>query len=148
MSNRCCSSSCCETLVCPVCNASGEAVPFETVKSMVSGNTPEEDEFGVCLTDSCNVVYFSSNAIIFRQEDVSVPVAWKFGANPKYVCYCNRVTEDEIVRAVVEHKARTVGDVAKVTGAMKNGRCLVNNPKGTCCHKDIEKVINRTLEDK
>lgn len=114
---------------------------------MVCVNTLEAGEFDVCLTADCDVVYFSSNAI-FRQADVVVPIAWKNGATPKYVCYCNRVTEDEIVRAVVENKARTVGDVAKATGAMKNGKCLVNNPKGTCCHKDIESVIHRALENK
>lgn len=147
MSTCCCSSSCCGTLVCPICNILGQNVPVETVKSMIRGNTPAEGEFGVCLTADCDVVYFSSNAI-FRQSDVAVPIAWKNGATPKYVCYCNQVTEDEIVRVVVENKAKTVGDVAKATGAMKNGKCLVNNPKGTCCHKDIESVIHQTLERK
>ena len=112
---------------------------------MVYVNTPEVGEFGVCLTADCDVVYFSSSAI-FYQTDIVVPIAWKNGASPKYVCYCNQVTEDEVVRAVTESKARTVGDVAKTTGAMKNGKCLVKNPKGSCCHKDIESVINRALE--
>ena len=147
MSDCCCSPSCCGTLVCPVCNASGQTVPFETVKSMVRVNTPVEGEFGVCLTADCDVVYFSSSDI-FRQVDVLVPIAWKKVATPKYVCYCNQVTEDAVVRAVTESKARTVGDVAKATGAMKNGNCLVKNPKGTCCHKDIESVIHRMLESK
>ena len=146
--NCCCSSSCCgAALVCPICNNLGQSVPFETVKSMVRVNIPAEGEFGVCLTADCDVVYFSSDAI-FRQADVEVPIAWKKGANPKYVCYCNQVTEEEIVRAVVENKAKTVGDVAKATGAMKNGKCLINNPKGACCHKDIENVIQQALESK
>jgi hypothetical protein len=25
----------------------------------------------------------------------------------------------------------------KVTSAMKNSNCLVNNPKGTCCYPDV-----------
>jgi len=114
---------------------------------MVSAITIETYEFGVCLTADCDVVYFSSNTI-FNQADVAVPIGWKNGATPKYVCYCNQVTENEIVRAVVENKAKTVGDVAKATGAMRNGKCLINNPKGTCCHKDIESVIHRMLESK
>lgn len=148
MSKCCCStSSCYGTLVCPVCNALGQTLPFETVKSMVRVTTLEVGEFGVCLSTDCEVVYFSSSAI-FRQADVVVPIAWKNGATPKYVCYCNQVTEDEVVRAVTESKARTVGDVAKATGAMKNGKCLVKNPKGACCHKDIESVIHRALNSK
>ncbi len=65
----------------------------------------------------------------------------------KYVCYCNHVTEAEIAHAVNEQGARTIADIAKTTGAMKNGQCLVNNPKGTCCHTDIELAIQRTLEN-
>lgn len=147
MTDCCCSTSCCATLVCPVCNASGQTVPFETVKNIVCVNAPGVGEFGVCLTADCDVVYFSSSDI-FRQADVVVPIAWKKVGTPKYVCYCNEVTEDEVIRAMTESKATTVGDVAKVTGAMKNGKCLVKNPKGTCCHKDIESVIHRTLESK
>ncbi len=149
MDECCCSSSCCGTdgVKCPVCGVLGQSVPFETVKSMVSADVPDTEAFCVCLTADCDVVYFSS-ARAFEQAEVRVPVAWKNGANPKYVCYCNHVTENEVVQAVIEHGARTVADVAKVTGAMKNGKCLVNNPKGTCCHTDIEHVIQRAIESR
>lgn len=148
MSKNCCSASCCGTVaaICPVCGASGQLVPLETVKSMVRSDIPEAEPFKVCLTADCDVVYFSPGRV-FRQSDVKVPIAWKDGATPKYICYCNRVTEDEIIHAVVENGARTVDDVARLTGAMKNGNCIVNNPKGTCCHKDIEIKIKQVLED-
>ncbi|MDR3565300.1 MAG: (2Fe-2S)-binding protein [Negativicutes bacterium] len=127
---------------CPDCGSPGQAVPRETVRRLVGADIPETENFGVCLTSSCDVVYFSLDRT-FRQAEVRVPIAWKDGASPKYVCYCNRVTEDEIIRAVTEHGAKTVAEVAKATGAMKNGNCLVNNPKGTCCHTDIELIIKR-----
>jgi bacterioferritin-associated ferredoxin len=100
----------------------------------------KDTDFFICLAPDCEVVYFSHD-VVFRQEDVVVPVAFKTGASPKFVCYCNRVTEEEIIRAVVNGEAKTIGDIARLTDAMKNGKCLTNNPKGVCCHKDIETVI-------
>ena len=149
MEECCCSSSCCGTtgVQCPACGALGQSVPLETVKSMVGADVPDKETFFVCLTANCDVVYFSSDRA-FKQAEVRVPVAWKDGANPKYICYCNHVTENEVVKAVIEHGAKTVADIGKVTGAMKNGKCLVNNPKGTCCHTDIEKTIQRTIESR
>ncbi len=59
-----------------------------------------------------------------------------------YVCYCNHVTEKDIINAI-ENGASSVEDVIKITGAMKNSNCAVNNPKGTCCYSDIVYVFNK-----
>ena len=59
----------------------------------------------------------------------------------EYICYCNKVTEQDIIIAI-QNGASTIEDVIKVTGAMKNSNCKVNNPKGTCCYIDIVKVYN------
>ncbi len=57
------------------------------------------------------------------------------------VCYCNNVTRENIFKAM-QNGADTVEDVIKETGAMLNSNCAVNNPKKTCCYKDIVKVFN------
>ncbi|GEM_PF-4172294 len=36
-------------------------------------------------------------------------------------------------------------DIIKLTGAMKNPNCAVNNPKGKCCGSDIQAVIDMVL---
>lgn len=59
----------------------------------------------------------------------------------EYICYCNKVTEQDIINAI-KNGANKIEDVIKVTGAMKNSNCKVNNPKGTCCYSDIVKVYN------
>ena len=46
----------------------------------------------------------------------------------EYVCYCNHVTEQDIIDAI-ENGASNVKDVIEVTGATKNSNCAVNNPK-------------------
>lgn len=143
----CCSNIGSMKRECPVCHTPGQSVPFETVKSLVKHSTSpnmKDTEFFICLAPDCEVVYFGHDTV-FRQKDVIVPVAYKAGTNPKFVCYCNRVTEEEIIRAVVDGGAKTIGDAARLTGAMKNGRCLTANPKGFCCHKDIEAVIRRAI---
>lgn len=145
MSDCCCCRTDNKTSECPLCGAVGQPVSRKTIRSLVTGVTiPPCDNFYVCLAPDCEAVYFSGNTVI-RQENVTVPVGWKAGVTPKYACYCNRVTEDQVTSAVVDGGARTVGDVSRLTGAMKNGNCLLNNPKGRCCHEDIEGLIRRAL---
>jgi len=48
-----------------------------------------------------------------------------------YVCYCNKVTKQDIDKAIIEKGATSVKEVIKITGAMVNSNCKVNNPKGT-----------------
>lgn len=60
----------------------------------------------------------------------------------EYVCYCNHVTEQDIVDAIRDG-AQTVQEVIDKTGAMKNSNCAVNNPKGTCCYSDIVYVFEK-----
>jgi bacterioferritin-associated ferredoxin len=75
-----------------------------------------------------------------------MPIWFKKGSNPKLICYCNKVTEDQIIKAVVESGARTIKDIINITGAMKNSNCKINNPIGQCCSLEIQKVINNTIK--
>ena len=136
------------TLKCPACGKEGISVPLATVKSLVVNTLGArlKGEFYICSTPSCAIVYFSQSTV-FKQMDVAVPLFWKDGVNPKFVCYCNHVTEEEIMKAVIHDNARTLKDITRLTGAVRNGKCINNNPKGVCCHKDIETIIQRTLEN-
>jgi bacterioferritin-associated ferredoxin len=60
--------------------------------------------------------------------------------------YSNRVTEEQIINAVINHNAKTVKDIVNITGAMKNSNCKFNNPLGKCCSLNIQKVINNALK--
>jgi len=61
----------------------------------------------------------------------------------EYVCYCSKVTEDDIAEAILERGADSVEAVIRMTGAMKNSNCKVNNPKGTCCYPDVIEIFNK-----
>jgi len=60
----------------------------------------------------------------------------------EYVCYCNHVTEQDIINAIKDG-AKSVKEVIEMTGAMQNSNCEVNNPKGECCYSDIVYVFNK-----
>ena len=66
----------------------------------------------------------------------------------KYVCYCNKVTEDDIKSAILKMGAISVEQVISITGAMKNGNCAVNNPKGVCCYPDIVAAFEKYIDCK
>lgn len=65
----------------------------------------------------------------------------------EYVCYCNHVTESDIIKTIKEG-AQSIEEVIEKTGAMKNSNCAINNPKGTCCYSDIEYVFNKHKNNK
>lgn len=102
----------------------------------------------MCENPNCDVVYFSKdeNTIIIKNE-IKVPVWFKKDANPKYACYCNRVTENQIVDAVINKGARNMKDIIKLTGAMKNDQCEIENPSGKCCRKVVQEAIDKGLNE-
>jgi len=71
------------------------------------------------------------------------PVSEVSTIDGEYVCYCNKVTENDIRTAIEDKGANSVDEVIKMTGAMVNSNCKVNNPKGTCCYPDIVQVFNK-----
>lgn len=155
--------SCCESkdnsvdlieqvIVCPICNGDTKQVKEITVRHFVLDslvNKVKEGNYYICLNESCDVVYYNLNEnIIIKKQEVKVPIWYKKDANPKYICYCNQVTEKQIINAVLNDKAKDIKDVARFTGAMKNGQCEINNPFGKCCSPNIQKVIDKALSMK
>ncbi len=48
----------------------------------------------------------------------------------EYICYCDKVTEEDIIRAM-ENGARSLKEIKAATGAMSHCDCANKNPKGT-----------------
>lgn len=132
---------------CPVCNNKGEAVGKVTVEHLVTDDNRkavEGDRYRICMNEDCDVVYYNvENEMKFLTDQVKVPIWFKIDANPKYACYCSKVTEEQVIEAVVKHGAKTVREVNAITGAMKNSNCKENNPLGVCCHKIIQEAIDK-----
>jgi bacterioferritin-associated ferredoxin len=149
---NCCNSNTCKNefnKLCPICSEKAQPVKNITIKNMVIENELNrvgEQDYYICLNTKCEVVYFNAEANTFNQQQVKVPIWYKEGANPKYACYCSKVTEEDIIDAVVNQGARNMKAVTEVTGAMKQGKCLTNNPIGKCCHQEVQKVIDKAIK--
>lgn len=120
-----------------------------TIKHLIVNELEDQVKdynYFVCMNEECNVVYYSpSIGISYSKEQIKVPIWFKKDANPKYICYCNRVTEQQITDAVLVSGAKDINDIIRITGAMKNGKCEINNPLGKCCSPYIKESINKAL---
>lgn len=135
---------------CPICKGESQSVSFKIVSNFVNDIYVQKiinENYYLCLNSHCEVSYFNKyGSLVLRNKDLKTPIGFKDSANPKYICYCNKVTEEQIVKAVVEQGARNIRDIIKITGAMKNSNCKINNPLGVCCSQEIQKVIDQTIK--
>lgn len=153
MNNSCCANglksvNCVErNNLCPECGNPGSFVSNFTVKNIVLNELAKQvgdDDYYLCMDEECDISYYSAESNIkFNKQQVKVPIWFKKGANPKYACYCSKVTEEQVINAVVKDGADNMKDVLKLTGAMKNPQCQKNNPLGKCCHQAIQDSINK-----
>ena len=140
-----------ETESCPSCHLKGQKVKNTTVKHLVfedlAKKIDDEENYYLCMNKDCEAVYYSSDGKnIFYQQEVKVPVWFKKEANPKYICYCNEVTDQQIIDLVLHGDAKDMKDIIKLTGAMKNAQCEIKNPAGKCCGPIILKTIQEALD--
>lgn len=136
---------------CPRCNQPGKKVKSVTVKHLVTENiaekVPDKGIYYLCMSEDCDVVYYNlDREDIFNRTEIKVPIWFKKDADPKYICYCSKVTEEEIIDAVINQGAENINDVIKITGAMENGNCTLNNPLGKCCGSIIMETINKVIK--
>ena len=138
-----------DTKKCPMCGNEGIPVNRITVEHLVQDiyqSEVKKDGFRICMDENCDVVYYNPEGKeIFSKKQINVPIWFKKDADPKYACYCSKITEEQVIDAVVRQGARTVKKVNILTGAMKNSSCLTKNPLGICCHKIIQDIIDKEL---
>ena len=137
---------------CPSCGLVGVSVGKFTVEHLVTDdnrNNVNGANYNVCMNENCDVVYYCIETDTnFLKHQVKVPIWFKKDANPKYACYCSKVTEQQVIDAVLMHGAKTIREVNQITGSMKKSDCQKNNPMGVCCHKIIQEAINKGLAQK
>src|SRR5260370_41850198 len=91
----CCGSSCeieKPADVCPQCGARGQAVPRETLESLLTPTALKRLQPGTYFFDAspdCEVVYFSNDRDShFTKRDLRVRVGIKESDPPIRICYC------------------------------------------------------------
>lgn len=132
---------------CPLCGNPGTAVPNVTVEHMVKpGFRAFSDVPGyrVCLNSECDAVYYNPEFDwTFTRNMIKVPIGFKNDAQPCYICYCSKITREQILEAVTKGGASSVEEVRRLVGAHEACDCLRNHPLGTCCYRDIEAMIEQ-----
>lgn len=141
-----------EKFLCPVCKRQGTLVKNITVTHMLLDKLAEqvcEYDYFLCINEECDVTYYNVESNIkFNKNQIKEPIWFKKDAIPKYACYCSKVTEEEVINAVVKGGATNVKEVLKITGAMGNPQCQKKNPLGKCCHQIIQDAIDKGLSMK
>lgn len=122
------------TAPCPVCATTGQKVSGVTVASLLNAEAAaslKDTRYNLCLSPSCNVVYYSDDGSVFYKEHIRVPV-WFKEESPLIICYCNNVTDSEILDHIVTMQCcHNLNDIRKHTRANAGHDCLTKNPAGT-----------------
>ncbi|WP_340637981.1 (2Fe-2S)-binding protein [Moorella stamsii (nom. illeg.)] len=122
------------TTACPVCGTKGQKVPGITVASLLNtaaAASLSNTQYNLCLSPSCNVVYYSDHGTVFTKENIRVPV-WFKEKSPRIICYCNKVTDSKILDHIVTRQCcHNLKDIREHTGANAGHDCLTQNPAGT-----------------
>jgi bacterioferritin-associated ferredoxin len=68
----------------------------------------------------------------------------KVEMNDEIVCYCSELKKSEIYHAV-NNGCCSINEVRLYTNKTTTGNCEVMNPKGICCHKEFQSIIDLTI---
>ena len=133
------------------CGNNGRPVNEITLRNLVKSQKLEAiknlDGFHFCETPTCKVVYFNNEQQIYLQKkDVKVRVGIKETEDPIQVCYCFGWTREKIFDQIKQQGYSTAAQ--EIGAKVKAGECNCerNNPSGSCCLGEVNKVIKEGTE--
>jgi bacterioferritin-associated ferredoxin len=133
-------------ILCPKCKHPGDAVENITVRHIVKMEfikKLELSDYYLCTDEKCEVAYYTKNHEYFKQTEIKVPLWYKKNAEPKYACYCSKITENDVEKAITEHYIKTIMDIRQLYDPDAKCQCKIKNPSGKCCHAVFQKIINK-----
>ena len=135
-----------------MCGTKGALVTSKTVENLliedIESGLFDKEIFSLCMDKDCEMAYFSADyGYLYLQRQIKVYLDYKEDAPVKYICYCNRVTEESVRRAVCDYGCRTVKEVLKNRGPVITEKCRVENPFGYCCMPDIKRLIDEVIKE-
>ena len=135
---------------CPKCSKEGQKVANETVKHILKtkckGKIGEKDYY-LCMNPDCDVAYYNSESV-FEKSALKVQLWYKKDTNPKYACYCRKITQEEVTKTILESDLTEAGDIMFYLRGEVESNCRINNPTGHCCHPVFNEIIEKALEIK
>jgi bacterioferritin-associated ferredoxin len=130
---------------CPICHEVGQAVSAMTIESMMLNpkRLVYQATYFICKNPDCKIAYYNDKGHDqMMVSELNTPIHFKHHASPKWICYCSRVTEDEIIDAIQNKGCHTVEDIIDDTQAYTVKKCVINNPTGKNCLSDMQQLIN------
>ena len=122
---------------CPQCSQQGQMVRKLTVRSLLNSvlkNRVLDIAYYLCMSSDCEVSYYSNIPNeIFTTKDVKVPIWYKKDAQPRYACYCNKITDEETINAVKETGLSEQSEIIEFLREKVKCACVAMNPSGQCC---------------
>ena len=108
------------------------------------GNIGKKDCY-LCKNPNCDVGYYNSEAV-FDKSALKAPLWYKKDANPKYACYCRKITQEEVTKTVIETGLTEAESIMLHLREHVKSNCKINNPTGHCCHPVFNEIIKKALK--
>ncbi|NHJ33623.1 MAG: (2Fe-2S)-binding protein [Asgard group archaeon] len=122
---------------CPRCKQQGIIVRKLTVRSLLISEVKKrvmDVAYYLCMSSDCDVSYYrNASSEVFTISDVKVPIWYKKEAHPKYACYCNKITDEEVINVVKETGLSKNQVIIEYLREKVKCACAAMNPSGQCC---------------
>lgn len=134
------------TDACPRNGQVGRKVSSFTLSSQVRedflATLPQREGFRFCAAEDCPVVYYhGGDGTCITMDQVRFPVFQKSTDPQRPVCYCFSHSVAEITDQVRATGGSTVPAEIKEQCAKGLDACERNNPQGSCCLGNVQKVV-------
>lgn len=137
---------------CPKCGTEGQLVSNFTVKRIVNKEIKDkiaDADFYLCMDSRCVIGYFNNEVQkTIHMSDFKRPLWYKEGADPIYACYCTSITEEDIVKTVIETGLRNMRHIMFYLKGRFGNTCRYKNPLGICCVDTFNSMIVKGLRIK
>ena len=136
--------------VCPDCGTEGNHIPEKAVKANLKKEylkSITEKEIYLCQDPNCRTSYYSKDySLKYTISDLKKPLWYKKGSDPVIACYCNNITEAQVVSAVEKYNLTSWQDIVLHYQEKTLCACRKLNPSGVCCTDFFYSIINNTLK--
>lgn len=134
--------------LCPICNIKGLKVPTTTVKSLVNSDKDiKGSDYHLCIDQDCSVGYFDNEVgDLINHKNLNVDIWYKLGVDPKIICYCLNIREEEIFITAIETGIKQREQMTYYLRSRLGDSCLHENPLGKCCENSFNESIKKALK--
>lgn len=132
--------------VCPRCGQPGRPVSEVTVQSLVTERAQARLKsligFRFCATPNCEVAYshqLSGETVL--QGELRAVIFQKSADPRRLVCYCFGHTAGAVQSEVRATRVSSILEEIKAKCAQGLDACERNNPRGSCCLGNVQRLI-------